>query len=48
VLVHLRGRLRGSSAHVESRQADVYTFREGKIVRIENAPREEIREAADS
>jgi ketosteroid isomerase-like protein len=48
VLVHLRGRLRGSSAHVESRQADIYTFREGKIVRIENAPREEIREAADS
>jgi ketosteroid isomerase-like protein len=46
VLVHLRARLRGSSADVESRQADIYTFRDGKIVRIENAPREEIRETA--
>lgn len=44
VFVRLRGRLRGSSAEVESRQADIYTFRDGKIVRIENAPREEIRD----
>jgi ketosteroid isomerase-like protein len=44
VLVHMRARPRGSSADVESRQADIYTFRDGKIVRIENKPREEIRE----
>jgi ketosteroid isomerase-like protein len=48
VFVRLRGRPRGSSADVEGRQADVYTFRDGKIVRIENTPREEIRDAADN
>lgn len=38
VTVHarLRGRLRGSDAEVESRQLDVYSMRNGKIVRIEN------------
>jgi ketosteroid isomerase-like protein len=48
VLVHLRARPRGGSAEVESRQADIYTFRDGKIVRIENAPREEIRETTSA
>lgn len=42
VLVRLRGRHAGSSAEIESRQADVYTFRAGKIIRIENKPREEL------
>jgi hypothetical protein len=25
-------------------EADIYTFRDGKIIRIENAPREKIRD----
>jgi ketosteroid isomerase-like protein len=48
VLTRLRARARGSSADIESRQADIYTFRDGRIIRIENTPREEIRAAADS
>ena len=38
VRVRLRGRPRGSEAQLESRQFDVYSFRDGKIVRIENRP----------
>jgi ketosteroid isomerase-like protein len=36
VYVHLRGVLKGSPFEVESKQADVYTFLDGKIIRIEN------------
>lgn len=40
VLEHLRLRPVGSSTEVESRQACIYTFRSGRIVGIENKPRE--------
>jgi ketosteroid isomerase-like protein len=36
VYVRLRGLLKGSRFEVEARQADVYTFLDGKITRIEN------------
>ena len=36
VYVHLRGLLKGSPFEVESKRADVYTFLDGKIIRIEN------------
>lgn len=41
VRVRLRGRMRGSEAQLESRQLDVYSFRDGKIVRIVNRPLED-------
>jgi ketosteroid isomerase-like protein len=48
VLTRLRARAKGSSADIESLQADIYTFRHGKIVRIENTPREQVRARADN
>jgi ketosteroid isomerase-like protein len=36
VLTHLRGRLKGSPANVEKRAADVWTFRDGRAIRIES------------
>lgn len=36
VYVHLRGLLRGSAFEVKAKQTDVYTFLDGKIIRIEN------------
>jgi ketosteroid isomerase-like protein len=48
VLTRLRARAKGSSADIESLQADSYTFRDGKIVRIENTSRAEVRARADN
>jgi ketosteroid isomerase-like protein len=46
VCVHQHGRLKGSAAVLEATQADIYTFLNGKIVRIENyADRAEALEA---
>jgi ketosteroid isomerase-like protein len=36
VYVHLRGLLTGSAFEVQAKQADVYTFLDGKIIHIEN------------
>jgi ketosteroid isomerase-like protein len=47
VCVRLHGRLKGSAAPLDATQADVYTFLDGKIMRIENyAHRAEALDAA--
>jgi ketosteroid isomerase-like protein len=48
VVLHIRGRAKGSGIEVERRQAEVYTLRDGRIVdwKLYSDPSEARREAA--